>query len=31
MKRLSIFIAMGALLLLLCSNCSFMDKMYAAQ
>ena len=31
MKHLTIALAMGALLLLLCSNCSFMDKMYAAQ
>ena len=31
MKRLTITLAVGALLLLLCSNCSFMDKMYAAQ
>ena len=31
MKHLTIALAMGVLLLLLCSNCSFMDKMYAAQ
>lgn len=31
MKHLTIALAVGALLLLLCSNCSFMDKMYAAQ
>ena len=32
MKHLTIIsLAVGALLLLLCSNCSFMDKMYAAQ
>lgn len=31
MKHLTITLAVGALLLLLCSNCSFMDKMYAAQ
>ena len=31
MKHLTIAIALGVLLLLLCSNCSFMDKMYAAQ
>ena len=30
MKHLTIALAMGALLLLLCSNWSFMDKMYAA-
>lgn len=31
MKHLTIVLALGALLLLLCSGCSFMDKMYAAQ
>lgn len=31
MKHLTIALTIGALLLLLCSNCSFMDKMYAAQ
>lgn len=31
MKHLTITLVLGALLLLLCSNCSFMDKMYAAQ
>ncbi len=31
MKHLTIALTMGVLLLLLCSNCSFMDKMYAAQ
>ncbi len=31
MKHLTITLALGTLLLLLCSNCSFMDKMYAAQ
>ena len=31
MKHLTITLALGILLLLLCSNCSFMDKMYAAQ
>lgn len=31
MRHLTIAIAVGALLLLLCSNCSFFDKMYAAQ
>ena len=31
MKHLTITLVVGALLLLLCSNCSFMDKMYAAQ
>jgi len=31
MKHLTITLAVGALLLVLCSNCSFMDKMYAAQ
>lgn len=31
MKYLTIPLTMGVLLLLLCSNCSFMDKMYAAQ
>jgi len=31
MKHLTIALTVGALLLLLCSNCSFMDKMYAAQ
>lgn len=31
MKHLIITVAVGTLLLLLCCNCSFMDKMYAAQ
>ena len=31
MKHLTIALAVGALLLLLCNSCSFMDKMYAAQ
>lgn len=31
MKHLTITLVLGALLLLLCSTCSFMDKMYAAQ
>ena len=31
MKHLTIALAVGALLLLLYSNCSFLDKMYAAQ
>jgi hypothetical protein len=31
MKHLTIVLAVGALLLLLCSGCSLMDKMYAAQ
>ena len=31
MKHLTITLVLGALLLLLCSNCSFMDKRYAAQ
>ena len=31
MKHLTITLVVGTLLLLLCSNCSFMDKMYAAQ
>lgn len=31
MKHLTIALALGALLLVLCSGCSFMDKMYAAQ
>ena len=31
MKHLTIVLALGAVLLLLCSGCSFMDKMYAAQ
>lgn len=31
MKHLTIALAVGALLLMLFSNCSFMDKMYAAQ
>ena len=30
MKHLTITLVLGALLLLLCSNCSFMEKMYAA-
>ena len=31
MKHLTIVLALGALLLLSCNGCSFMDKMYAAQ
>ncbi len=31
MKHLTITLALGTLLLVLCSSCSFMDKMYAAQ
>lgn len=31
MKHLTIALAVGSLLLVLCSSCSFMDKMYAAQ
>ena len=31
MRHLTIALAVGSLLLLLCSGCSFMDKMYAAQ
>ena len=32
MKHLTVFtLAVGALLLLMCNSCSFMDKMYAAQ
>lgn len=31
MKHLTIALVMGALLLLVCNSCSFMDKMYAAQ
>jgi hypothetical protein len=31
MKHLTIALAVGSLLIMLCSSCSFMDKMYAAQ